>query len=75
MLNMLPWGWPALTELYQKISGKDQPQQGVPINAEVIEDLGWLKMVIPQVVGIRFDKVGLWVNHEVDMVLWTDASL
>jgi len=29
--------------------------------------------VIPQAVGIRFDKVGLWVNH--DMILWTDASL
>jgi len=75
MLNVLPWGRPALTELYQKISGKNQPQRGVPINAEVIADLEWLKMVIPQAVGIQFDKIGLWADHEADMVLWTDASL
>ncbi|KAF8228800.1 hypothetical protein L208DRAFT_1289779 [Tricholoma matsutake] len=75
LLNVLPWGWPALTELYRKISGKDQSQRRVPINAEVITDLEWLKVVIPCPIGIRFDNVGLWTDHEADMIMWTDASL
>ena len=75
LLNVLPWGRPALTELYRKISGKDQSQRRVPINAEVITDLEWLKVVIPHAIGIRFDNVGLWMDHEVDMIMWTDASL
>jgi hypothetical protein len=34
------------------MSGKEQPQQGVPINAEVVADLEWLKAVIPHTIGI-----------------------
>jgi hypothetical protein len=35
LLNVLPWGWPALTELYRKMSGKEQPQQGVVFKGPV----------------------------------------
>jgi hypothetical protein len=39
MLNMLPWGWPALTELCHKISSKAWLHCRIPINAAVIADL------------------------------------
>jgi hypothetical protein len=75
MLNVLPWGRPALTELYRKISGKNWSHCGIPINAAVIVDLSWLRDVIPSAIGIRFTDVGLWSDCDADMVIWTDASL
>jgi hypothetical protein len=75
MLNVLPWGRPALTELYRKISGKAWSHRGIPINAAVVTDLTWLRSVIPSSIGIRFTDSGMWSDHEADMVMWTDASL
>jgi hypothetical protein len=75
MLNVLPWGCPALTEVYRKISGKNWSHCGIPINAAVIADLSWLKSVIPQAIGIQFTDEGLWSDVDADMVMWTDASL
>jgi hypothetical protein len=75
MLNVLPWGRPALTEVYRKISGKNWSHCGIPINAAVIADLSWLKSIIPQAIGVRFTDVGLWSDIDADMVMWTDASL
>jgi hypothetical protein len=75
MLNVLPWGRPALTELYRKISGKNWSHCGIPINAAVRVDLSWLKAIIPSAIGIRFTDVGLWSDHDAEMVMWTDASL
>jgi hypothetical protein len=75
MLNVLPWGRPALTELYRKISGKNWSHCGIPINAAVRVDLSWLKAIIPSTIGIRFTDVGLWSDHDAEMVMWTDASL
>ena len=75
MLNVLPWGRPALTELYRKISGKSWSHRGIPINAAVTADLTWLKNVIPSSIGIHFTDVGLWLDLDADMVMWTDASL
>jgi hypothetical protein len=74
MLNVLPWGQPALTE-YQKISGKSWSHHGIPINAAVTTDLTWLKNVIPSSIGIHFTDVGLWSDVDADMVVWKDASL
>jgi hypothetical protein len=75
MLNVLPWGRPALTELYRKISGKAWSYRGIPINAAVIADLMWLKNVIPSAIGICFTDMGIWSDDSADMVMWTDASL
>jgi hypothetical protein len=75
MLNVLPWGRPALTEMYRKTSGKVWSHRGIPINAAVIADLTWLRDVIPSAIGIRFTDTGLWADSQADMVIWTDASL
>jgi hypothetical protein len=75
MLNVLPWGRPALSELYRKISGKSWSHRGIPINAAVTADLIWLKNIIPSSIGIRFTDMGLWSDLNADMVMWTDASL
>lgn len=75
MLNVLPWGRPALSEMYRKISGKTWSHRGIPINAGVIVDLAWLRDVIPSAIGIRFTDTGMWADDDADMVICTDASL
>src|SRR5882762_3366166 len=75
LLNVLPWGRPALTELYRKMRGKTHSYRRVFINAEVKSDLTWLASTIPRSIGVRFVDVGLWNDGEADMVMWTDASL
>jgi hypothetical protein len=75
LLNVLPWGRPALTELYRKTSGKKHPYAAIPINATVISDLTWLTSVIPRSTGIRLIDAGIWSDDEADFVAWTDASL
>ncbi|KAF8234065.1 hypothetical protein L208DRAFT_1552682, partial [Tricholoma matsutake] len=75
MLNMLPWGQPALMEMYHKISGKSWSHCGTPINATMIADLTWLKNVILLSVGIWFTDTGLWLDQDADLVMWTDTSL
>jgi hypothetical protein len=39
LLNVMPWGRPALTELYRKMRGKTHSYRGIFINAEVKSDL------------------------------------
>lgn len=74
LLNVLPWGRPALSELYKKTSGKI----GNPfifINATVRSDLTWLTTTIPQAIGIRFIGEGCWSDVDADLQIYTDASL
>jgi hypothetical protein len=73
LLNVLPWGRPALTELYRKISGKVHLYGGIHINAEVTRDLLWLKDTIPRSLGVLFTDAGRWSDSEADMIIWTDA--
>ena len=75
MLNVLPWGCPALTEMYHQISGKSWSHCTIPINAGVIADLGWLKSIVHSAIGVHFVSSGLWSDHEADMVMWTGVSL
>lgn len=75
MLNVLPWGRPAMTELYRKMSGKTQSFLQLFINAEVTRDLNWLTSIIPQSIGIKFVDSGAWNDSDADLVMWTDASL
>jgi len=74
-LNVLPWGRPALSELYRKMSGKEHPSAGIHINATVRSDLSWLKSELPRSIGILIAGTGKWDDHAADIVLWTDASL
>ena len=73
VLNVLPWGWPALSELYRKTSGKI----GNPfifINATICSNLSWLASTIPQSIGIQFIDLGLWGDQDAEMRIYTDAS-
>ena len=56
-LNVLPWARPALTEMYRKMRGKSISFRGIPINAEVKQDLTWFITVAEQCIGIRFADV------------------
>jgi hypothetical protein len=42
MLNVLPWGRPAITELYRKTAGKLYNHAKIYLNATVIDNLSWL---------------------------------
>ena len=58
ILNVVPWGCPALTELYRKIAGKTNPNATVYINREVTSDLCWFKSVLSKAIGVRFMDQG-----------------
>jgi len=75
VLNVLPWGCPALSELYRKMRGKQQSWAAIFINREVISDLTWFRDVIPCSIGVRFVDSMHWTDEDADMVVWTDASL
>ena len=77
LLNVLPipWGRPALSELYQKTQGKNKPSAKFFLNATVQSDLRWLADTIPKAIGVRFLDEGLWPDLEADVTLWTDANL
>ena len=75
LLNVLPWGRPALSKLYRKMWGKLNSSSGIPLNREVKTDLTWLRDVIPRSIGIRFVENMCWSDEDAVMVVWTDASL
>ena len=74
MLNVLPWGRPALSELYRKTAGKLHSHAKIHLNATVVNDLNWLARTIPKSIGIRFVDTGKWDEDDADLVMWTDAS-
>jgi hypothetical protein len=74
MLNVLPWGRPALTELYRKTAGKLHNHAKIYLNATVIDNLSWLSRTIPTSIGIRFVDAGKWNEVDADLIMWTDAS-
>ncbi|KAF8814812.1 hypothetical protein BYT27DRAFT_7032718, partial [Phlegmacium glaucopus] len=75
LLNVLPWGRPALSELYRKTSGKTKPAGKIFLNATVHSDLRWLADTIPKAIGVRFLDEGHWPDYEADVTVWTDANL
>lgn len=74
LLNVLPWGRPALSELYRKMSGK-MGNPWIFLNATVRSDLTWLQSTIPKSIGIRFVDSGCWGDHDADIRIYTDAAL
>lgn len=75
MLNVLPWGRPALSGMYRKMGDKVHTRGFVFLNREVREELLWLVDVIPRAIGVRFIDSLAWDDSEADLVLWTDAAL
>ncbi|KIM78475.1 hypothetical protein PILCRDRAFT_55866, partial [Piloderma croceum F 1598] len=60
LLNVLPWGCPALSELYRKMSGKFHTYRGIHINASVTAEITWLVSIIPRSIGVQCSDSGLW---------------
>ncbi|KAI0692779.1 hypothetical protein BC835DRAFT_1277097 [Cytidiella melzeri] len=75
VLNVFPWGRPAMTEMYRKMSGKLHMLAPVYLNREVVADLTWFKGVMPDAVGVLFVDSGRWTDSEADMIIHTDATL
>ena len=75
VLNVLPLGRPALSELYRKVAGKNLMHAGIALNADVVRSLEWLIDTIPRAIGVHFVDATHWDDREADFVLWTDASL
>ncbi|KIK01278.1 hypothetical protein K443DRAFT_49196, partial [Laccaria amethystina LaAM-08-1] len=59
VLNVLPWGRPALSELYRKTTGKTR-NPPIFINSTIRSDLSWLADTIPKAIGVRFVDSGVW---------------
>jgi hypothetical protein len=74
LLNVLPWGRPALSEIYRKTAGKLHNHAKIYLNATVVDNLTWLARTIPDSTGIRFADAGRWKEEDADLVMWTDAS-
>jgi len=74
VLNVLPWGRPALSELYHKTGGKTH-NPPIFINSTIRSDLLWLADTIPKAIGVRFVDSGFWENSHTDLTVWTDANL
>ena len=75
LLNVLPWGRPALSELYRKTSGKTKPSAKIFLNATIHSDLRWLADTIPKSIGVRFLDEGLWPDSDADVSISSDANL
>ncbi len=75
VLKVFPWGRPALTEIYRKMSGKSHFYAPVFINAEVVTDLTWFKLTMLKAIGVRLSEVALWPDESADIMIDTDATL
>ena len=75
MLNVFPWGRPALTELYRKMAGKAKTFSEITLNRDVILDLTWFKSIMPRAIGVTFAGDGRWQDCDADIVFYTDATL
>lgn len=72
LLNVLPWGRPALQVLYDKM--KHYSMAKIYLNKSVVQNLTWLKVTIPSHTGVWFIDNGLWADKDADRTIWTDAS-
>ncbi|KAJ3557902.1 hypothetical protein NM688_g1221 [Phlebia brevispora] len=74
ILNVFPWGRPALTEVYRKMAGKTRQCAPLFLNREVVAALTWFKELLPHAVGVSFATDGRWVDHEAELTVFCDAS-
>ena len=74
ILNVLPWGRPALSEVYCKTSGKTH-NPPIFINSTICSDLLWLTQTIPKAIDVHFIDSGFWDDSNADFTVWTNANL
>ena len=74
ILNVLPWGQPALQEMYCKMSGKKHSLGQIFLNANVVSDLIWLNNTVNHCIGARFVDSIFWDESDADIIFWSDAS-
>ena len=74
ILNVVPWGRPALQEMYCKMSGKKHSFSRIFLNANVISDLVWLNDTVSHCIGVHFVDSIFWDDSDTDIIFWTDAS-
>lgn len=74
-LNVFPLLKPALSNIYEKISGKDVSHAGISLNQSVIRDLQWFLEHLSHSSGVHLLKTTLWELDSADLVIYCDASL
>ncbi len=74
VLNVFPWGRPALTEFHRSMGGRTRFYSPVPITAEVAADLTWFKETMPTAIGVRLSDVSRWPDEAADLIIHTDAT-
>lgn len=74
-LNVFPLLKPALSNIYDKISGKDENHAGIAMNQSVIRDLHWFLDHLVLSSGVNVIDTSLWSSKHADLVIYCDASL
>lgn len=74
-MNVFPLLKPALSNVYEKISGKDETYAGIFLNQAVIRDLNWFLEHLSRSSGVHLLETSIWELKEADLVIYCDASL
>lgn len=74
-LNVFPLLKPALSNIYEKIAGKDEPYAGIFLNQAVIRDLRWFLDHLSHSSGVFLIESQIWEPKNADFVIYCDASL
>jgi hypothetical protein len=73
-LNVYPLLKPALSNVYDKISGKSQPHALIFVSKAVTDDLSWFISHVESSYGIRVFEATDWSADEADVTAYGDAS-
>lgn len=73
-LTVCPLLRPAFSSAYRKISGKNFPNAGVFVNAEVNHDFPWFADAFKSFSGVRILRSLAWSSGEADLQIYCDAS-
>jgi hypothetical protein len=74
-LTVCPLLQPALSSAYCKVAGKNIPNAGIFVNAEVKRDFIWFADAFRSFSGVRILRSLAWRSGEADLQLYCDASL
>jgi hypothetical protein len=74
-LNVYPLLKPALSHVYEKMEGKDNPHAGISVNQGIIDDLDWFSHHVNNSSGVHLLEALDWDPADADVVAFCDASL
>ena len=74
-LNVFPLLWPALNNLYAKITGKCAPNKYIRINNAVRADLLWAIQHLESNPGVRLIHHLQWDISSADVIIYCDVCL